>query len=753
MGGLLDDIGNGIGDLGKGIEDGINEGLGAIEDGIDSGKKALGETVDWATDKAGDRLDSYGLHGAADVVTDWGDGVASNLGATPGEKQLGQTEEANELIRGNPTKILESAAHLKDFRAAFEKVGQGMRKVDSSRWKGVGGDAFREKFGVHPTKWLHAADACEGAAAALEAYAHTVKWAQGMAYDAIDLYRQGKRAEGEVKAAVAAAAAKDADAAKDPEAVRAEEAAKALVEEAKALLAHAREQRNTAATDAQARVEKALAHAPAEPPPLERLTDNVVDGYQAYNMELTHVVGGALKGTAGLLNFVRGLNPADPYNLTHPAAYMQNVSMTLSGLVSTVAHPERVVTAAVEGFKKDPAEFLGRLIPELFGTKGTGLAGGGVRAAAREGLEAAATNPVTRNGLKYGDDAAGTPPTGLVDNPPPQWPPAGASDNAVSQLPPGWTIDDASAAAHPTPTGLADDAATPSTPTGAADNAAAGKDWDGLAQATDQVDEGAVHADSVDGKTAQEFLDDQYPEIQGVNDGPGGHADSGFTYEPHVSADEFDGLSIEQKHQVASAELSDGAVSFPDSNDAIAYGRDHWNEYASGLPDPTKKSLLDYSDDHLGGADPRYATYKEMNGYLRGNPDLGTPDVLHNIEEVDKGLAGRPLAEDVMVVRGQGVGHYGVDDPAKLVGRTETDPAYMSTSLGDHPVAAFADMKGILHLRVPEGTDALWLEKVSHYGMGERELLLGRGTSYRVTRAFEDENGQWQIYGEILPRN
>ncbi|MGW4158454.1 putative T7SS-secreted protein [Streptomyces sp. NPDC004788] len=723
MGGLLDDIGDGLSGLGHGIENGVNAGLGAVEDGIDSGKKALGQAVDRATDEVGERLDTYGLHKVADVVTDWGDGFASDLGATPGERQLGQTEEANELVRGNPARILESAGHLKRFRAAFEKVGQGMRKVDSSRWKGLGGDAFREKFGVHPTQWLYAADACEEAAAALEAYADTVKWAQDQASAAVDLYREGKRVAEEAKAAKAAAA--------DPGAgpAQADDAGKAIIEEATARLADARRQRNTAAADAQTRVEKALAHAPAEPPPLDRLGYGLVDGFQAYDMQLAHVVGGAVKGTAGLLDFVRGLNPADPYNLTHPAAYMQNVSMTLSGLVSTVAHPDRVVTAAVDGFKKDPAEFLGRLIPELIGTKGTGLARGGLRLAAREGLEAGATN-LAAKGVKYGDDLAAASPL--------HPPPAGLADEAVAGLPKSWTID--SAAAHPTPSGLLDDLP-------------AAKSWDDLTQTPHHLDEGAVHAESVEPKTAQGFLDDQYPELKGVNDGVGGHADGGFTYEPHVSADEFKELSLEQKHQTAAAELSDGAVSFPDSNDAIAYGRDHWNDYASSLPDTTKKSLFDYSGDHFGGADPRYATYKEMNGYLRGNSDLGTPDVLRNIEEVDKALAGRPLAEDVMVVRGQGMSHYDVDSPTDLVGRTETEPAYMSTSLGNHPVAAFAHEGAILHLRVPEGTSALWLEKVSHYGTSERELLLGRGTSYKVTRAFEDETGQWHIYGEVLPAN
>ncbi|MFC9281423.1 hypothetical protein [Streptomyces collinus] len=119
------------------------------------------------------------------------------------------------------------------------------------------------------------------------------------------------------------------------------------------------------------------------------------------NTELTHVVGGALKGTAGLLNFVRGLNPTDPYDLTHPAAYVQNVTMTPAGLVSTAAHPERVVQAAVDGFKKDPSEFVGRLIPELVGTKGAGLARGGLRlglrTATKEGLESGVENAARRS--------------------------------------------------------------------------------------------------------------------------------------------------------------------------------------------------------------------------------------------------------------------------------------------------------------------------------------------------------------------
>ncbi|MET8299148.1 ADP-ribosyltransferase, partial [Streptomyces sp. NPDC005180] len=127
------------------------------------------------------------------------------------------------------------------------------------------------------------------------------------------------------------------------------------------------------------------------------------------------------------------------------------------------------------------------------------------------------------------------------------------------------------------------------------------------------------------------------------------------------------------------------------------------------------------------------------------------PQVLHNIEEVDKALAGRRLPEDVMVVRGSGTGHLAFEHPEDLVGQRIIDKGYMSTSLGVNPAGGFSSMDSVMHLRVPEGTPALWLEKVSNFGAGERELLLGRGMTYQVTRAFRDEHGKLQIYGEILP--
>uniref|UniRef100_UPI0006EBCD1C DUF6531 domain-containing protein n=1 Tax=Streptomyces torulosus TaxID=68276 RepID=UPI0006EBCD1C len=153
------------------------------------------------------------------------------------------------------------------------------------------------------------------------------------------------------------------------------------------LLKEARRQRNEAARTAATSVRAALEHAPAEPPPLSRLVSNFVDHQAGTSLELTHVVGGAVKGTAGLLTFARGMTFYDPYNLTHPAEYYQNVNMTLAGLANTAAHPDRALKDAWETAKKDPSEFMGRLAPEALGTKGTGVGRGAVRGGIRGAVD------------------------------------------------------------------------------------------------------------------------------------------------------------------------------------------------------------------------------------------------------------------------------------------------------------------------------------------------------------------------------
>ncbi|MFE9135152.1 putative T7SS-secreted protein [Streptomyces sp. NPDC007355] len=372
------------GGLADKIGDGVDKGIDKIGEGVDKAKEGLGEGIDYVTDKTGQGLDRIGAHDIADAVEDWGDETASSLGAQVGEQQLGQTEEANELVHGKPEKIAETVKNLRDFQKAFDLVGSGMKKLDSGHWKGESAEAFRERFQTLPTDWLHAADAMENAAKALETYSQAVVSAQGKAREAIALYKEG---DGDSKAAVdsynkkvdAYNAARNGDSPlPDPGAFSDPGTAKR--QRAQEILNDARKARNEAGETAKAAVRAALAHAPQEPTGRERVKLELMDHSLSQGFELAHFGGGIVKGSAGLINFVRSVNPTDPYNLTHPAEYYKGVNMTLAGLVSTVANPDRALKNAWDAAKGDPSEFLGRLVPELLGTKGAGALRSGLRA-------------------------------------------------------------------------------------------------------------------------------------------------------------------------------------------------------------------------------------------------------------------------------------------------------------------------------------------------------------------------------------
>jgi hypothetical protein len=104
-----------------------------------------------------------------------------------------------------------------------------------------------------------------------------------------------------------------------------------------------------------------------------------------------------------------------------------------------------------------------------------------------------------------------------------------------------------------------------------------------------------------------------------------------------------------------------------------------------------------------------------------------------------------------MVVRGTGIDHLNLDSPLQMEGGVFDDPAFTSTALGKTPPPPFDGKPVWMHLRVPKGTPALWLEPITQV-KGERELLLAKGSEYKVTRVFADESGKWHVYGEVLPR-
>ena len=225
-----------------------------------------------------------------------------------------------------------------------------------------------------------------------------------------------------------------------------------------------------------------------------------------------------------------------------------------------------------------------------------------------------------------------------------------------------------------------------------------------------------------------------------------GHGGSGepFEYEPIMSADDFDDLATDaEKHAVAEAELAHGTDPAPSLSDDAgqAYGDSYWNDFLDDL-DPSGRDALHTYSDHY---------YTEINGHLRGShPDVD-PSILHTIQEMDRVMGTRPVPENVMVIRGTGIDHLNLRSPLEMEGNVYGDPGYTSTAFGRTVPAAFRYKPVVMHLRVPKDTPALWIDHISA-NPGEREILLARGTQYKVTRVFMDDAGKWHVYGEVLPR-
>ncbi|MGW6291649.1 putative T7SS-secreted protein [Streptomyces sp. NPDC055058] len=381
----------GIGDFIKDITpDSVEE---AVEDGVEW----LGDKVEGAGNWTADRLDDVGWESGADWVREQSRSVANRMGAEVDEMDLGDTEDKTKLVYGSPDKIRSTAEKLRGFQKAFDDAGSGLKGLDPARLKGETAEALRTAVSTQPPKWFEGADACEKAAAALESFASTVTWAQGQAQMAIEKWKDGVKASEDAadahrkkvdtyNKAVDRYNALPADK-RDPStlppcpAPTFDDPGKKLMREAQEILAEARKQRNTAAETARTAVRAARDMAPEKP----SYTEQLADGLQEFQIMGDHVGGGIIKGTAGLVNFVRGINPLDPYNLTHPAEYATSLNNLASGLVLAANDPVGTGRQMVSDFMKDPYEGFGRLLPDValtVATGGSGAAVKGVRIAA-----------------------------------------------------------------------------------------------------------------------------------------------------------------------------------------------------------------------------------------------------------------------------------------------------------------------------------------------------------------------------------
>ncbi|MBO1336643.1 putative T7SS-secreted protein [Streptomyces sp. VRA16 Mangrove soil] len=379
----------------------------SVEDAVEDGVEWVGNRVEDVGNWTADRLDDVGWESGADWVREQSRSVANRMGAEVDEMDLGQTDDKTKLIYGSADTLLARARQLRDFQKAFDTTGNGIKGLSSDELKGEAADALRIAVGKQPPQWFTGADACEKAAGALESFAGTVVWAQGQAQTAIDKWKQGTKASEDAadahrkkvddfNKAVDKYNAQPADK-RDPSSLPPRPAAtfddpgKKLMQDAQDILSEARKQRNTSAATAASAVRAARDLAPKKPSYAEQLRD----GSEEMQLMGDHVGGGIIKGTAGLLNFVRGINPTDPYNLTHPAEYVTNLNSLAAGLVVAANDPVGTGKQMVSDFMKDPGEGFGRLIPDLVLTAATGGGGAGVKAA-RLAEEAAGASKAAR---------------------------------------------------------------------------------------------------------------------------------------------------------------------------------------------------------------------------------------------------------------------------------------------------------------------------------------------------------------------
>ncbi|MET8753940.1 putative T7SS-secreted protein [Streptomyces sp. NPDC004667] len=345
-----------------------------VEDKVEHGIEKVGDFVEWGGSKVAGLADDVGMEEAGDWIRDRSRSAANQLGSDVAELELGQTDDPKKLVYGSVTKIHAQVGHLSDFKRAFESVGNGLKNLtEPDGLKGQAAKAFREAVAKQPPRWFKASEAFGKAADALGRFTETVEWAQGRAKEALEDYNKAKKVSEDARNAYNKQVSEynDAITAKKEHlpprpAETFDDPGKPLAAAAQDKLNSARKQRNEQAQTAAVAVRAARDAAPPKPSYAGQLTDGIAYMQLANN----HFVGGIIRGAAGTADFARSLSPQDPYNLTHPAEYMTHLNSTAAGLVTTVNDPWGAGKQMLDEFMKDPAEGIGRFVPDLIGSKG-----------------------------------------------------------------------------------------------------------------------------------------------------------------------------------------------------------------------------------------------------------------------------------------------------------------------------------------------------------------------------------------------
>lgn len=308
-------------------------------------------------------------------------GSAISGAATDVGQFFGLVDE--DLIPGDAAETGEIATHLTKLGEAFERAGDGFKKIDTGSWHGEAADAARAYLDTAWPKWLKASDCFADAGRAVADYQRVLAESQQKAARAkADLERAQQASEAAREAYNARVDAYNAAALQasnnggtpptPPGSFR--DPAAGDIAAAEQAIKQAQDAVAAAGDRAAAAVLAATNGAPAEPGLLTQLKENLIDNTQAGLRTLGSIGAGAVGAVVDLAKLTRTIAPLDPYRITHPAQASENMATLAMGVVGAVQNPYGAIKTVVDidGWKNDPARTLGSCIPDAIAS----IAGG-----------------------------------------------------------------------------------------------------------------------------------------------------------------------------------------------------------------------------------------------------------------------------------------------------------------------------------------------------------------------------------------
>lgn len=388
---------------------GLDNLVDIIDRGVEKATETLGHAADSVLEGQAALADKLGLDGVSEFLNDLGDQIESITGGAVDERELWQSEDPKELIRGEPSEIDSVVKTLGKMAESISSTGDALRAIDTANWTGEGADAFNAVYDKQPKLWWDSAEAFTTTAGHLTVWSHAVQTAQTRASEAVTEWKRAATEEETKKKwwnSLTGDQQKQQGSLKDTWSE--------IRRNAHQILLDARTARDTTATEVAANIAVSTGKAPEKPPFTSRLAADFSDLSDIAEHAKNSFSNGFLTGLSSTVAFIRAVNPTDTYNMTHPAKYQEAMSNLGTGLVIAASDPAAVIDTMVTEARTNPFEFAGMLTSEVALNLVTG--GGGSAKTAVSLMDKAGTAAVKTTRLMDDLPTGVRPKSNLADN-------------------------------------------------------------------------------------------------------------------------------------------------------------------------------------------------------------------------------------------------------------------------------------------------------------------------------------------------